>query len=221
MKQKPPPSFKYILFDLDDTLYPREAGVMPAIVERICQFMIHKLNFPPDDVPTKRVYYHQRYGTALRGLMTEHGIEPTEFLAYVHAVNPADFFGASPPLARMLESIPLRKAIFTNSDVAHSERVLHTLQVRDHFEQIFDVQAVNYICKPDPLAYRHVLTALGVSGYECIMVEDTPRNLMPAKDLGMTTILVGNNGASSAIDYLVPTVFHVERVLANLLPLAG
>jgi len=31
---------------------------------------------------------------------------------------------------------------------------------------------------------------LGVSGEYCIIVDDTARNLIPAKDLGMTTILI-------------------------------
>ena len=217
MTQKTPPPFKYILFDLDDTLYPREAGVMEALIERIHLFMIQKLNIPRDDIPTKRLYYRQHYGTALRGLMIEYGIEPSEFLEFVHAIDPTDFFGASPPLARMLGTISLPKVIFTNADSAHCERVLNTLQVRQYFEQIFDIRAVNYISKPDPIAYRHVLSVLGVSGHECVMVEDSPRNLIPAKDLGMTTILVGTDGLSCSIYYAVPTVFHVERVLADLL----
>jgi len=49
------------------------------------------------------------------------------------------------------------------------------------------------------------------------MVEDTARNLMPAKDLGMTTILVDGIGKSIAVDYVVPTIFHVGPILKNLL----
>jgi FMN phosphatase YigB (HAD superfamily) len=49
------------------------------------------------------------------------------------------------------------------------------------------------------------------------MVDDTPRNLIPAKDLGMTTILVDGTGPAMAIDYVVPTVFHVGPILKNLL----
>jgi len=83
---------------------------------------------------------------------------------------------------------------------------------------IIDIRAIHYQCKPHPLAYKYALELLGVSGECCIMVEDTPRNLIPAKDLGMTTILVDNDSPSSAIDYMVPTIFHVGRVLKNLLP---
>ncbi|RMF05761.1 MAG: pyrimidine 5'-nucleotidase [Chloroflexi bacterium] len=211
--------YQYILFDLDDTLYPEESGLMAAIGERITRYMVQIVGIPADDAPLRRRTYYQRYGTSLRGLMVDFNIEPEDFLAFVHNVNPADFFGPSPPLDFMLHELPLRKVIFTNADAPHSERVLNTLQVRAHFEQIFDAHTVNYITKPDPLAYHKVLAQLGVAGTSCIMVDDKPRNLIPAKDLGMTTILVGNNsGASAAIDYAVPTIFHVEAVIKNLLP---
>jgi putative hydrolase of the HAD superfamily len=217
MKNRVASSFEYILFDLDETLYPRESGLMDAIVERIIQFMIHRVGIPADDVWDKKRDYNQHHGTALRGLMHEFQIDPLEYLAFVHDLNPGDFFGPSPPLNQMLHEVPLRKVIFTNADRPHAERVLNTLQVRPHFEQIIDIIAINFKNKPDPLAYQQALDLLAVSGERCIMVEDSPRNLIPAKSLGMTTILIDGTGPSLAVDYAVPTVFHVGPVLKNLL----
>ncbi len=221
MKNYINPQFEYILFDLDETLYPKEAGLMEAMKERIMLFMIQKLNIPADDVPTKRHAYYQQYGTVLRGLMEDYRIDPLEYLAFVEDLNPGHFFGASPPLDNMLEEIPLCKVIFTNADISHSQRVLDTLQVRHHFDMIIDIVAVDYICKPHPLAYQRALELLKAPGNRCIMVDDRPRNLIPAKDLGMTTILVNENGDSSAIDYTALTIFHVGRVIRNLLPTEG
>ncbi len=217
MKNRAMSLFEYILFDLDETLYPRECGLMTAIVERIVQFMVHKVGIPADDVMEKKLSYNQQHGTALRGLMHEYRIDPLEYLAFVHDLNLADFLRASPPLDQMLYDIPLRKIIFTNADHFHAERVLNILQVRPHFEQIIDITNLNYKNKPDPMVYKYVLDTLGVPGERCIMVEDTPRNLLPAKDVGMTTVLVGGSGPSMAIDYAVPTIFHVGPVLKNLL----
>ncbi len=210
--------FEYILFDLDETLYPREAGVMEVIRQRIVAYMVQKVGFPPDDVLLRQHDFHQRYGTSLRGLMVEHNVDPIDFLRFVHDFNPRDFLGVSPPLARMLEEMPLRKVIFTNADTAHAERILDTLQVRLHFERIVDICALDYVCKPDPVSYQKVLALLGVPGRHCIFVDDMPRNLIPAKDVGMTTILVANDSPSSAVDYIVPTVFHVGQVVRSLLP---
>ena len=218
VKRNVPPRYQYILFDLDDTLYPSETGLMNAIGARILLYMTQRLKIPADDAPLRKRRYYQKYGTSLRGLIADYRVDPNDFLAFVHDVNPADYFGPSPPLNQMLYELPLRKVVFTSSDIPHSERVLNTLQVRSHFEQIIDVHAVNYQSKPDPLAYHQTLNILGVPGSSCIMVEDKARNLIPAKDLGMTTILVGT-ARSMAIDYTVPTIFHVEDVIRNLLPM--
>lgn len=218
MKPNKKPQFEYILFDLDETLYPREAGLMDAINERIIQYMIHKVGIPADDASIKKRDYYQKYGTTLSGLIAEHNIEPSEYLRFIHDINPREFFGPSPPLNNMLYEVPLRKVIFTNADKAHSYRVLDTLQVRSHFETIIDIEAINYKSKPDPLAYQRALEILQVTGPSCIMVDDKPRNLIPARDLGMTTILVNGTCDNFAIDYMVPTVFHVENVLKKLLP---
>ncbi len=220
MKRKRNPQYQYILFDLDDTLYPKEAGLMKVIGEKIGLYMQQKLGIPADDVAIQKHNHYQKYGTAVRGLIEEYNIDPTDFLDFIHDFNPGDFFGASPPLDRMLHEIPLRKVVFTNSNVSHTERVLNTLQVRHHFELIIDINCLDFKSKPDPWAYNRVLKLLGgIAGGSCIMVEDKPRNLFPAKDLGMTTILVDGESNSIAIDYTVPTIFHIERVLKNLLPM--
>jgi putative hydrolase of the HAD superfamily len=217
MKTYIKPQFQYILFDLDETIYPKESGLMDVIDGRILLFMTQKVGIPADDAPTKKRIYYQQYGTTLRGLIEEHHIDPLEYLHFVYDINPRDFFGPSPPLNYMLQNMPLSKVIFTNADAAHSERVLGALQVRAHFEMIIDIQAINFKSKPDPLAYKRALEILNVSGASCIMVDDKPRNLIPARDLGMTTILVGDDCNSIAIDYTVPTVFHVENILKKLL----
>jgi putative hydrolase of the HAD superfamily len=218
MKDNSRPQFEYVLFDLDDTLYPKEAGLMDVISERILLYMTQKVGIPADDATIKKRIYYQKYGTSLRGLMEEYRIDPLEYLRFVHDVNPRDFFGPSPPLDQMLQEVPLHKVIFTNADLLHSQRVLDTLQVRAHFDLIIDIEAINFKSKPDPVAYKCALEILGVSGQSCIMVDDKPRNLIPARDLGMTTILIDGNCSSMAIHYRVPTIFHVESVLRKLLP---
>jgi putative hydrolase of the HAD superfamily len=221
LKQRRRQPFEYILFDLDETLYPRETGLMQAISQRILLYMTQKVGIPADDALEKKRYYYQHYGTSLKGLIHEYHIDPKDYLHFVHDLNPADFFGPSPPLARMLAEISLPKIIFTNADTPHAERVLHALQVRPYFERIIDIDDIHYKSKPDPFAYQQALSLLNVPGECCIMVDDTPRNLIPAKDLAMTTILVDGASKSMAIDYVVPTIFHVGRVLHDLLQTTG
>ena len=55
------PQFEYIIFDLDETLYPREAGLMQALSDRMLYYMTHRLGLPADDVAVKRRYFY-RFG---------------------------------------------------------------------------------------------------------------------------------------------------------------
>jgi len=62
--------------------------------------------------------------------------------------------------------------------------------VEDYFPQIFDIVFTRYIPKPNPEPYDQILECIGREGKECLMIEDIAANLKPAKDLGMTTVLV-------------------------------
>jgi FMN phosphatase YigB (HAD superfamily) len=53
-------------------------------------------------------------------------------------------------------------------------------------------------------------------GPECIMVEDSARNLNPAKALGMTTVLV-DSMPDWSVDFVVKDVLQVGQVVSNLL----
>jgi FMN phosphatase YigB (HAD superfamily) len=68
--------------------------------------------------------------------------------------------------------------------------VLARLGVAAQFERIFDIVAMEFDCKPSVGAYDRVLTALGVIGEECMLVEDMARNLPTARGMGIQTILV-------------------------------
>ena len=76
-----------ILFDLDNTLYPREKGVFDRINERINLFVMDLTGECVDDVRIMRKDYIGRYGTTLGGLMKHFDVHPDEYLDYVHDVR--------------------------------------------------------------------------------------------------------------------------------------
>jgi putative hydrolase of the HAD superfamily len=91
------------------------------------------------------------------------------------------------------------------------------LGVTHHFSQVMDIHTVDYHCKPDPEAYRHVLDVLGVPGTVCVMVEDSVRNLKPARELfGMTTVIVDGQMAEG-VDYAIGDLMQLEGLLNRLL----
>ena len=75
------------VFDLDNTLYPAGSDVWPKIDQRITLFMAQLFGLDGMSSRALQKYYYERYGTTLRGLMTEHEVAPAEFLSFVHDID--------------------------------------------------------------------------------------------------------------------------------------
>ena len=118
----------------------------------------------------------------------------------------------------LLSRLQATKAIFTNSPAGYARRVLQVLGIERHFSHIFDIRFSGFQPKPDPAVYQSVLDALNVAGHEALLVEDTAKNLAPARALGMTTILIGEASPDSTAlaDYVVPDVLAAIRVALEL-----
>lgn len=165
---------------------------MKAVGERISRFMVDHLDVPPEMAPYLRRHFRERYGTTMRGLILHYGINPEHYLEFVHDLPLTDFIQPDPALSRALANIGLTKVIFTNASREHALRVLTILGVQHHFTRIIDVRDFQYQSKPHCHAYRRVLQILNARPEECILVEDMPRNLVPAVAMGMFGVLVRN-----------------------------
>ena len=209
----------HLVFDLDDTLYPPGNGLWDELTERINRFMIERVGIDPARVNDLRRQYYQTYGTTLRGLMIDYpALSPDEFLEFVHAVDIGRYLDPDPALDSMLAALPQPKAIFTNSDTPHANRILNYLGIAHHFTHIVDIRAMSFLNKPDPHSYATLLATLAVPATQCLYVEDSLRNLRPAKALGMTTLFVSANGhePDPAIDYRVGTILETGAIIQRL-----
>ncbi len=206
---------RYILFDLDDTLYPTQAGLMHEISDRMSEYMIDHVGIAPKDVDRVRRDYWTRYGTTLRGLYIERHVDAQAFLNYVHAVDLTRYLKPDTQLADLLAALPQQKSIFTNAPANYARNVLRALAIEKYFDEIFDINFIAYESKPTPTAYAKVAAALPVRADECAMIDDTARNLVPAKELGMRTVwLDGNNSAraaegGAAADFVIKSIYDV------------
>lgn len=202
-----------ILFDLDNTLYSAVQEVFCLIDRRINTYMVEVVGIPRDAVDDLRLSYWKRYGLTMQGLMRHHGVDPEDYLSYVHDIDVGGILCPDPGLYQALQSLPLRRAVFTNSSLDYCERVLDALGLRGAFEEIFDIRVAGYLPKPCPEPYHAVLDRLGVSAARCIMVDDAPENLRTAKELGMGTILVGEDTPTPWVDVAVHEAVQVPHVL--------
>jgi putative hydrolase of the HAD superfamily len=210
-------TLRVLFFDLDDTLYSHTNGLWEAIRQRMTVYLRDQLGFPPDKIQEIRQSYYETYGTTLRGLQNHHQVDENDFLAYAHDLPLEQYISPDPQLHRMLESLEQSKWIFTNADANHAQRVLQTLGVEDCFSGIIDVRALGFLCKPDYEAYTQALKLSGENNpRNCVLLDDSIRNLGPAHQIGFTTVLVGSTELHPEADYSVESIVDLPNVFPQL-----
>ena len=209
------PRFAHIrdwIFDLDNCLYPASAGLFALIDERMGAYIQRLVNCDPAEAKRIQKAHFHEHGTTLAGLMKDHGINPHDFLAEVHAI-PLDRIETDPRLATGLARLPGRKFVFTNGDEPYARRVLEAIGVNDHFDELHDIHASELRPKPDPHGYALLCERFGIDPNAAVLVEDMAQNLKPAKALGMTTVWVDNGSERGAH---LAEEGHVDHVIADV-----
>ena len=211
------------VFDLDNTLYPHHLNLWQQVDGRIRQFVAEFLNVTPDEAFRLQKDYYRRYGTTMRGLMAEHGLDPDRFLEFVHEIDHSPLT-PNPALGAAIERLPGRKLILTNGTRKHAEAVMQRLEIDRHFEDVFDIAAADLEPKPMPQVYHRFLARHDVDPAKAAMFEDLARNLEVPHALGMTTVLVVPESAREVLreDWELagrnaPHVNHVTDDLAGFL----
>lgn len=206
--------FETMFFDLDDTLYPSTAGVWQAIGKRMDEYIVQKLNIPPEKVKSLRENLFHEYGTTLRGLRTLYGIDESDFLEYVHDIPLEHILQRDESLIETMAFYPGRKIIFTNASHGHAERVISILGLDGFFSEIIDVQQISPYCKPLHEAYKKALAISMVKDpSNCVMIDDSARNLKTAREVGFYTIQVGTENRSPHADAAVISLNDLPNVI--------
>ena len=203
------------IFDLDNTLYPPACELLSLVNDRMTAFVSRQTGLPWDEARTLQHRYHHEHGATLAGLMADHGVDPATFLDEVHDIA-LDRLQPDPGLDRALARLPGRRLVFTNGSARHAERVLEALGVAQHFDDVFHIAASDYIPKPRPECFAALIRAHAVEPRSSAFFEDLERNLKPAAELGMTTVLVRPDAATSAAAF----VHHRAMALAPFLDTA-
>jgi len=197
--QGPAPDFRHVetwIFDLDNTLYPASSDLFAQVDARMTGYVQGLFGLSAAEARNLQKTYYREHGTTLNGLMQLHGVDPENYLAYVHDID-LTVLTPDPRLGPAIARLPGRRFVFTNGCRDHACRVLERLALESLFDDIWDIRTIDYRPKPDTQSYRRVLADNQIAPSRAAMFEDAARNLVPAHELGLTTVWLKNGSVWS------------------------
>jgi putative hydrolase of the HAD superfamily len=200
------------LFDLDNTLYPAESGLMGQLAQRMTEFIVKVTGLPRDRAHQLQKNYLAEHGLTLIGLMRNHGVDPDEFHAIFHDVS-LEALAHDPELVGAIAALPGRRIVFTNADEIHARRVLERLGLGELFDAVFHIASAGYVAKPKPEPFERLCVEHDIDPWATCFFEDSERNLKPAHELGMTTVLVGAHALESTAPFISYRTPHLAPFL--------
>lgn len=97
---------RHILFDLDNTLYPPEAGVMAALDRRIAAYLAREMKVPLRRAEALQAEYCWQFGSCTGEVRRRASTEDLErFLAVIHRIDLRRYLRLDPVLDAVLSRL--------------------------------------------------------------------------------------------------------------------
>jgi putative hydrolase of the HAD superfamily len=114
--------------------------------------------------------------------------------------------------------LPGRRFVFTNGCRNYAQRVLERIGLLGVMDDIWDIRTIAFQPKPERGAYERVLAKAAIAADRAAMFEDVARNLVPAHELGMTTVWINNGSVWSkqGPEHPVAQSHHIDHETGDL-----
>lgn len=201
-----------LIFDLDNTLYPPQSGLLSTVSGRISKYIMSRLDLCEDDAHQMREEYRSRFGITLTGLLNLHQIDPNDFDQFVYDIDYAQKLNTDESLYQILNTNHLTKIVYTNAGKRHAGIVLEKLGLTHCFDQVVAIEDLDFLAKPTSDSFHKFIQITGTDPKTSIFFEDSIDNLETAKTFGYTTVLVGNSAHKA--DYHLPTIDQFPHLLS-------
>jgi len=166
----------------------------------------------PNEANTEYERINQTYNfeTSI-GFEREHGVNRNTYFQRTWNIDPSPYIQKNPQVVELFEKLRRKVAILTSAPRVWAANVLQHLGVYPLVEnRIFTGETD--IRKPKPEAFLQVASIFPADPKQCVSIGDQEStDIIPAKKLGMKTILVG--GDSSYADLQIQFISQLPQVL--------
>jgi putative hydrolase of the HAD superfamily len=188
-----------LVFDLDGVLYPASNGYLENVRDNQRKFLTEKFNLSLEDARRVRKEAFEKHNQTLKGLRSlGYAVEHDEFTEYVRK-GYDEYLSCDLRVNKTLERLKLacskrkgKMVLMTNTAEKQARKCLGALNIDEKlFEDgIYGSSFMGDNAKPMPEAFEMVCEDIGVSPKECVMFEDSFKNLKTCVALGMGGVFV-------------------------------
>ena len=211
------------------TLYLNSSPYVKHTRARAREYLMRKFGWTAEEADAqRRAALAARNQTALGLRALGHDLDTDEFVLYMRE-GEDQYLKPDAALRATLEALPQRKILMTNTREGPARRALACLGVSDLFAGVYGADFMGDACKPEEGAFARVLEASGARAATSAMFEDSLRNVIAAKKLGMTTVFIrcedeevglaeagGEDDVQKYADYKIHSVAELRQVAPEL-----
>ena len=187
------------MFDLDGVLYPASNGYLENVRDNQRKFLTEKFSLSETDARRVRKEAFEKHNQTLKGLRSlGYAVEHDEFTEYVRK-GYDEYLSCDLRVNKTLERLKVacskrkgKMVLMTNTAEKQARKCLGALNIDEKlFEDgIYGSSFMGDNAKPMPEAFEMVCEDIGVSPKECVMFEDSFKNLKTCVALGMGGVFV-------------------------------
>lgn len=208
------------IFDMDGTLYRFKnggtfttSGLGAQVKSNVMDFIGTSLSLGRDDA--EKVYRDIRtsYDENISlGLEYEYGIDRYDYFNSTWDIDPEPIIDFDPRITKTLRNLSTRAVLLTSAPQVWSKKVLRQMNVEDAFEEIYTGEAD--IRKPNPAIFSTIAINLGMKSGGIVSIGDQEwSDIVPAKSIGMRTVLIAEKTTESSADITVPSLMDgIEKM---------
>lgn len=181
---------KAILFDFGGVVYEHPKEVIPAVIAQIyglpvetakIQYSKYRIPYYLGTLPTDKLIASLSADFKSNKIIEE--VKDLWLKHYLQLAKP------NQEVLNIIRKLRKKHKVYLVSNTTEMSNICNSKTgIYNFFDDLFMSYQLG-IKKPDPEIYQKVISSIGLKPGECIFIDDDPKNLVPARQMGITTVL--------------------------------
>lgn len=217
-------NIKAIFFDTSDTLYKNEA-LEKAYPNKLVELIAETRGIAKDEAKqllsdtTEKLKANEKHVTKVRAAEELGFTRPEVHEKAFCRVVPSDYLSKDEALDAVMAQLAKRYklGIISNLNHAHMLEVFQALGLSPDWLPLMVTEDMVHDIKPAAEPFLKAVELAGCLPEECLYIGDSPtKDMRPAKEVGMKTVLISENPASGDMHHADTSIGNVKDIMSLL-----